>query len=91
MNPDVFTPRLPKPLGVLAVELGETSWQHVVLAAAQEAIRLYRPLVDNDPFRYVSELTIALHTLPIGMNNLKRDDEAVPAAPELMSIYQFLA
>ena len=38
MNPDVFTPGLPKSLGVLAVELGETRWQYAVLAAAQEAI-----------------------------------------------------
>ena len=49
------------------------------------------PLVDNDPSRYASELTIAQHTLPIGINNLKRDDEAVSAAQELVSIYQYLA
>ena len=49
------------------------------------------PLVDNDPSRYASELTIAQHTLPIGINNLKRDDEAVSAAREVVSIYRYLA
>jgi len=80
MNPDVFTPGLAKSLGILAVELGETGRQREVLAVAQKAICLYRPLVDNDPSRYASELTMALHTLSIGMNDLKRDDEAVFAA-----------
>ena len=80
MSPDVFTPGLAKSLGVLAVELGETGRQHEVLAAAQEAIGLYRPLADDDPSRYASELAMALRTLSVGMNDLKRDDEAVSAA-----------
>jgi hypothetical protein len=82
---------LARMLGNLGIRLGEVGRREEALAAAQEAIAIYRQLAEASPAAHLPDLAGSLNNLGVSLTDVGRREEALAAAQEAIAIYRQLA
>ncbi|MCU1358021.1 MAG: repeat-containing protein [Acidimicrobiales bacterium] len=88
-NPD--HPHLPITLNNLSVFLDAVGRREEALAAAEEAVAIYRVLVEVNPAAYTPALAPSLNNLSNRLNTAGRREEALVASEEAVGVYRVLA
>jgi hypothetical protein len=75
----------------LAVDLGEAGRRAEGLAAAQEAVDLYRELAELDRDAYLPDLAMSVNNLAGRLGEAGRRSDGLAAAQEAVDLYRELA
>ncbi|MCX4091965.1 tetratricopeptide repeat protein [Nocardia sp. alder85J] len=78
-------------LNNLAIRLGTLGRHEEGLAAATEAVDLYRALAADDPGTYLPDLAAGLNNLAVPLGEMDRREEGLRGATEAVDIYRTLA
>jgi tetratricopeptide (TPR) repeat protein len=92
-----YGPNLAEALRDHAIALSRAGRRAATLKAAEEAVALYRDLLENDPEQFFADFAAALNTESIGWTELDwadpaaHADRALSAADEAQAVWQRLA
>ncbi|MBF6522865.1 tetratricopeptide repeat protein, partial [Nocardia farcinica] len=84
-------PLLAMSLHNFAVRLGELGRHEEGLAAAEEAVKIYRVLAEHHPDAYLPDLAGSLNNVAVRLGALGRREEGLAAAEEAVKIRRVLA
>jgi tetratricopeptide (TPR) repeat protein len=85
-NPDAFTPLFAAVLNNLANRLSDLGRREPALAAAEEAVALYRQLTAARPDAFTPDLAMSLNNLASFLSDLGRREPALAAAEEAVAL-----
>ncbi|MBF6522810.1 tetratricopeptide repeat protein, partial [Nocardia farcinica] len=90
-HPDAYLPDFASSLNNVAVDLGELGRREEGLAAAEEALKIYRVLAEHHPDAYLPDFASSLNNVAVDLGELGRREEGLAAAEEALKIYRVLA